>query len=81
MEKIEEEFFNIYDIPYQPINKEQREQLQKLVDKVDSSKNTLFEKLKNNQEKGWLRFNVQHVFDAIYFLNTKYKKEWDNGSN
>ena len=75
MESVEEDFFNIYDIPPQPISKEQKLELQKLVDTVDSSKDDLFTKLRNNQEKGWLRFNVQNLFDAIFFLNTPYKRE------
>ena len=75
MESVEIEFFNLYNIPHQPITDEQKEELAKLVDKVDSSKGELFEKLKRNNEKGWLVFNVQNLFDAIYFLHTQYKRE------
>ena len=72
MGKAYKKFFVLYEIPPKRITKLEREKLFELVEQFEPqvNKRNLFRLLNKHVNKGWLNFNVKHVFDAIYFLKS-----------
>lgn len=65
-------FFEVYEIPPKRITKTERDMLFSLVKHFEPhvTKRNLFRTLNKYVDRGWLNFNVKHVFDAIYFLKS-----------